>query len=126
MKDLVPTTKPEAKRSELWLSIITAVGALVGSNLSSEGKSWVGVGVAVLLAVVYAFFRTPMAAEKPGVGTKVFWGSVVTILGSGAAALVDPTLPGVPEGVGRIAAIAVAAVTAAGYTIHRFRAKVKR
>lgn len=122
----VPTTKPEAKRSELWLSVITTVGALVGSHLSSEGKSWVGVGVAVLLACVYAFFRTPMAAEKSGVGTKVFWVSVFTILGSGAAALADPALPGVSDGTARVAAIVVAAVVAAGYTIHRFRTKVKR
>lgn len=127
MSSLLPTTKGDAKRSELWLSLISMFGALVVSHLSPDGTaaSWVGIGVAVLLGGVYAFFRTPLAAQTSGVKTKAFWGSLITIVGSMAAVLADPTTGGVPEPVARVAGVVLAAVVATGYTVHRFRTKVK-
>lgn len=124
---LISNTKTEKTRSELWISLITSIGTLVTVYFAPAESTarTLGMVSAVLIAGVYAFFRTPLAARTSGVKTKMFWGSLLTVLGSMAAVLADQGTKGVPQPVAHVAAIVVTAVVASGYTVHRFRTKVR-
>lgn len=121
--------KSAAARTESWLSLITALGAVLTAHFSHiEGAaSKIAAGVCVLLAAVYAIAHTPLtSSNRPGIKTKAFWGSIVVVLGSMAAALSEVSIEGLSPKITQAAALVVACVTAAGYNVWRYTAKVRK
>lgn len=122
--------KKNTQKSEAWLSVITALGAAVTaytSNIEGAAK-WIALGVCLLLAGTFAFFKTPLSSSDgvPGVKTRTFWTSIIVIAGSVAAALAEADVPGLSPKVTQGAAMAVAAITAMGYNIWRYRRKTRK
>lgn len=126
MNDAVTRPKPDLERSEAWLSTLSGLGALVAAYTAHiEGSAtWVAVGVCTVLAAVYAFFRTPLAAkDRPGVKTKAFWTSIIVVLASVATAISEADIAGVPAKVTQLAGMIGAAAVAMGYNVWRYRTK---
>lgn len=119
-------TKSIVQKSEAWLSAIAAGGALMTAYLSHiEGAAtWIAVGVCLLLAGTYAFFRTPLAAPgAPGIKTRTFWTSIMVVVTSIAGALAEVNIAGVPAKVTQAAGVVSAALVAFGYTLWRYKKK---
>jgi len=126
VNDAVTRPKPDLERSEAWLSALSGVGALVAAYTARiEGAAtWVALGVCVVLTAVYAFFRTPLAAEdRPGVRTKAFWTSIIVVLASVATAISEAAIAGIPPKVTQAAGMIAAAAVAMGYNVWRYKAK---
>lgn len=123
----VTEKKPAVKASETWLSLITAVGAIVTAYTSSiEGAArWVALGVCVLLAAVYALFRTPLVNRegRPGVTTRAFWGALLGVVASVATAIGEAQIAGLPPQITQAASMVAGALVAAGYNVWRYRRK---
>jgi len=115
-----------AKRSEAWLSLVTMVGVFASAMVGNNSTAMMSVSVAVLALTVgvFAIFKTDLPSVKPGIKTKAFWSSVVTVVGSIALALSEADIAGLPSGVTKLASILSALVAAGGYTVIRYRAKV--
>jgi hypothetical protein len=124
-----PRQKPKKalERSETWLTLITALGAMATAMVGQHPGSvtLVSAFVLVLSVGVYAFYKTDLPSRKSGVKTKAFWASIATVVGSVALALSEADLPGLPAGVTKYAALISTLLTAAGYTIIRYNAKTK-
>lgn len=117
--------KSRFQTSEFWLSLITTLLSVVMVVLKDgQAIAWASGIAAVMAAGVYAFFQSPLPSEKPGVKSKVFWTSVITIVGSVAVAVSELTIAGIPPAVIQVAGMISAAVTAGGYTIHRRQNKL--
>lgn len=118
--------KPALKQSEFWISLVGSILSLLVLVLNeNEVALAIASTVAFLLsAAVYAYFRTPLPSEKPGWKTKTFWVSILTVLGSVAAAISGADLPGIPESVTKVAAMITAGLTAGGYTLYRYQGKM--
>jgi FtsH-binding integral membrane protein len=121
----VPALKAEAAKSESWIVIITAMGALLSALTASHADAgkWISFGVTLATVLVYAVMRTPLASEKPGWKTKSFWASIAVVLASVATAVTEAEIPGLPPGVTKIASVIVAMLAALGYTAIRVSAK---
>ena len=119
--------KSPAKKSEVWLSVITAIGAVVTAYTShiQGAATYIAIAACLLLTGVYAFFKTPLASSdgRPGVKSKAFWVSIIVVLGSLAAAFSELKIPGVPAKVAQALEMIPALVTAAGYNIWRYQKK---
>jgi hypothetical protein len=113
-----------SKTSEMWISILTVVSNLVLA-LAAQNK-WVAVAAAFCIALVggaYAYFRTDLPSTKPGWKTKIFWTSIVVIIGSAALNLAETTIPGLSPNVSKYASMIAAAIVAMGYTLIRVGTK---
>jgi uncharacterized membrane protein YhhN len=110
--------------SENWLSILTVITNLVLA-VASQSK-WTAVFAAFCVAVVggvYAYFRTDLPSSKPGWKTKLFWTSIIVIVGSAALNLGQATIPGLSGTVTKYASMVAAVIAAAGYTLLRVEIK---
>lgn len=118
--------KSDVAKSEATLSTVAAVGALLTMyfDKSPGVMKWLSPAITVMMAMVYALFRTPLVANHSGWRTKTFWVSVVTVVGSGAAAINESDIAGIPAGVVKVCGVIVAACTAMGYTLWRYKKKV--
>lgn len=123
MSDTTATApKGELSKSESWVTIVAILGAiapLVGSGISK----WVTLAATVIAAGSYAYFHTSLPSQSPGWKTPAFWGALATVGGSVALALTQTDISFLPVGVTKVAALIVAAVTAAGYTLYRYNVK---
>lgn len=117
--------KPRFQTSEFWLSLITTILSVLMVMLKDgTAIAWASGIAAVMSAGVYALFQTPLPSDNPGVKSKVFWTSVVTIVGSMAVAVSEMSIPGIPPAVIQVAGMISAAIAAGGYTIHRRQNKL--
>lgn len=119
--------KKVVERSETWMTLIAAFGAMASAMVGQHtgGNIAVSVGVLVLTVGVFSFYKTDLPSKKSGVKTKAFWTGIATMLGSVALALSEADLPGLPAGVTKYAALVSTLVVAAGYTVVRYNAKTK-
>jgi len=117
--------KSRFQTSEFWLSLITTMLSVAMVVLKDgQAIAWASGIAAVISAGVYAFFQSPLPSEQPGVRSKVFWTSVITIVGSVAVAVSELAIPGIPHTVVQVAGMISAAIAAGGYTIHRRQNKL--
>jgi len=125
LSPLPPPSKPEVTRSELWITVIGALGSALSAMVARSGSAsiWVSFGTMVGTVAVYAIMRTPIATTRPGWKTPAFWASLATVLVSVTLAISEANIPGLPIGLTKIASIITAALTAAGYTAIRYSAK---
>ena len=121
----IPPTKPEIERSELWVTLIGAIGSALSAMVAKSGSAsiWVSFATLVATAATYAIMRTPIAINPPGWKTPAFWGALATVAVSVTVAISEANIPGLPVGLTKIASIITAALTAAGYTAIRYSAK---
>jgi uncharacterized membrane protein YhhN len=110
--------------SENWLSILTVITNLI---LAVAGQSkWTAVFAAFCVATVggvYAYFRTDLPSSKPCWKTKLFWVSILVIVGSAALNLAQTAIPGLSPTVTKYASMIAAVIAAAGYTLIRVEIK---
>jgi membrane-bound ClpP family serine protease len=123
----MPQGRRAIKRSEIWISGITGAGALLTALLTHAPGAvpWVGFFVSLLCAGVLAFWRTVGEAKVPGVGTKAFWGVLVTVLGAMWASLAEIEIPGVSPEALQTGAVGLSGVVAVLYHFKRVLLKVK-
>jgi hypothetical protein len=121
--------KSVSRRSETWLSALTSVGAALSAygplagGTNRQIEVWASMGALVLTVATQTLTRTALVADHPGWKTKAFWGSVAMVVASVALAISEANIPGLPPGITKSAAVGVAALTAAGYSGWRYRAK---
>jgi uncharacterized membrane-anchored protein len=118
---ITSATKDAIQKSEMWLAVITSLGTL-GAGFAMNSNT-VTVITLLLTAGTYAFFRTDLAATKPGWKTKAFWGALLSVVGSIALALSQANLPFLPPNVTKVAAMIAAGIASGGYTIYRYTVK---
>jgi len=120
-------TKGDLGKTEFWLSLVTVATALTAAygKGSSSGTWIVSLISVVLTAGSYAALRTGIVAGTTGWKTKAFWGSMLTVVASCAAAVTNTEIPGLPEGTTKVASVISAALMAAGYTAIRAKEKKK-
>jgi hypothetical protein len=116
------TPKSELSKSESWVTIVAVLGSIAPMLGAGEAK-WVSLIAALIAAASYAYFHTSLPSDKPGWKTPAFWGAIATIGGSVALVLTKTDFSFLPVGVTKFAAIAVTALTAAGYTLYRYNTK---
>ena len=114
-------------KSENVLIVIATLSSVAGVTFkdNSHAVSVIGVVSALVGAGVFALYQTPLSAEVSGWKTKVFWGSLATVVGSVCLALSEMQLPGVGQKVSQIAGFVATAVVSSGYAIHRYQIKNK-
>lgn len=115
--------KPEAAKTELWISAAAALIAFAAAGsatLPISGRWFAGLCI-VLVTMIYGMNHTRRWAFTPGWKTLGFWASAATMALCGAAVLA--TVPMVPVFVPKIAAVALASLTAMGYSVRRYNAK---
>lgn len=118
--------KNTAQKSEVWLSVITAIAAVFNVYLAHiEGIGvWIALGSCIALAAVYTFFKTSLASQsRPGWKTKPFWVAIGTVVASVAAAIAETPIPGLPPKIAQIAGVVTTVAMALGYNIWRYREK---
>ncbi len=116
--------KPAKNSSEFALTLITALLGVAVIVFKDATAMMVASGIAAILSAgVFAIFKTPLVAKRPGWKTKVFWTSVLTVIGSVALAVSELDIPGLPDGITRIASMITAGLSAAGYTVYRRQIK---
>jgi drug/metabolite transporter (DMT)-like permease len=114
--------KANVARSEFQLSLVTILGTVL-TLVSREPTTTTALVSVILTAGAYAIFQTDIVSKKPGWKTIPFWTSLLTVLASIALAISEANIPGLPEGVTRLAAVLAAALTSAGYTAYRYKVK---
>jgi hypothetical protein len=122
-----PLTKSNLVKSEATLNTLAALGAVLATYFAKNPGvlRWLAPAMAVTMAVVYALFHTPLVGDhKPGWKTKTCWVSMATVVASGAAAISESDIAGIPAKVVQIAGLLAAGLTAMGYTIWRYGKKV--
>lgn len=117
--------KSRIRTSEFWLTLVTTLLGVAMAVLKNDvAIAWASGIAAILSTSIYAFFQTPLRSAKPGMRTKVFWASALSILGSVAVTITELSIPGMPDGITQGAGMLVAALTAGGYTIYRYQNKI--
>lgn len=120
-----PQPKPEMAKSEMWTTLLTLVGVLAsGLSLPTAADKFVTLASVIITGGVYAYFRTSLPSEHSGWKTRAFLSAALTIVGSIALTLSQADLPFLPKGVTADASLVAAAISAAGYSVYRYRAKV--
>ncbi len=122
----MPPVKTDAQRSEFWISIIGTVGSLLSATMSKTpgASTWINFGALITTITAYVVMRTPITAESgPGWKSKAFWAALPVLLVSIAVGITDAPIPGLPDGVTKVASAIAIALTSAGYTALRYQAK---
>lgn len=118
--------KADTQKSEFWISVISTVGSLLSASLAKTpgAATWINFGALVVTIVAYVLMRTPIVAPSgPGWKSKSFWLAVPVLLLSIAVGISEANIPGLPPGVTQVASAFAIALTGAGYTAIRYRAK---
>lgn len=109
----------------MWVSLLTLVSVIAsGLSLPGPADKIVTLASVIITGAVYAYFRTPLPSEHPGWKSSAFMSAALTIVGSIALTVSQADLPFLSKGVTADASLLAAAISAAGYSVYRYRAKV--
>lgn len=116
--------KAEMAKSEAWTTLLTIVGVITsGLSLPTVAGKFFTLASVLITGSVYAYYRTSLPSEHPGWKTRAFLSAALTIVGSIALTLSQADLPFLPKGVTADASLIAAAISAAGYSVYRYRVK---